>query len=133
MSGYVDATLLQFRHLKRRQKNSPHPHAQPTFGAKFQYSTPADDSPILPDKRLKYIQQVVGVFLYYGMAINNIILVGLGDISDEQSIATTNTTTRVDHLLDYLASNTNAIIRYHASVMVLFVHSDASYLSFTNA
>ncbi len=32
-------------------------------------------------------------------------------------------------LLDYLASNPNATIRYYASDMVLNIHSDASYLS----
>ena len=39
----------------------------------------------------------------------------------------------VQHLLDYLASNTNATIRYHASGMILFIHSDASFLSITKA
>ena len=37
----------------------------------------------------------------------------------------------VQQFLDYLASNPNAIIRYHASGMILFIHSDASYLSVT--
>ena len=49
MLGYVDAALLRFRHPKLRQQNSPHPHAQTKFGAKVQYTTPADDSPILPN------------------------------------------------------------------------------------
>ena len=39
----------------------------------------------------------------------------------------------VQQLLDYLASNPNAIIRYHASGMILFIHSDASYLLVTKA
>ena len=39
----------------------------------------------------------------------------------------------VQQLLDYLASNPNAIIRYRASGMILFIHSDASYLSVTKA
>ena len=94
--------------------------------ANVQYATPDDDSPILPDECLKCIQQVVGIFLYYGIAINNTILIGLGDIAAEQSVATANTTACVDHLLDYLASNPNATIRYHASGMVLFIHSYAS-------
>ena len=126
MPGYVANDLLRFRHLKRRQQNSPYPHAQPTFGAKVQYKTPADDSPILPDEHLKYIQQVVGFFQYCCIAINNIILVVLGDISAKQSVSTANTTARADHLLDYIASNPNATIFYHASGMVLFIHSDAS-------
>ena len=39
----------------------------------------------------------------------------------------------VQQLLDYLASNPNAIIRYHVSGMILFIHGDASYLSVTKA
>ena len=39
----------------------------------------------------------------------------------------------VQQLLDYLASNPNKTIRFHASGMILFIHSDASYLSFTKA
>ena len=39
----------------------------------------------------------------------------------------------VQQLLVYLASNPNAIILYHASGMILFIHSDASYLSVTKA
>ena len=126
--GYVAAALLRFLYIKRCQQKSPHPHAQPTFGAKVQYSTPANDSPILPDELIKYIQQVVGVFLYYSIGIDNTILVGLSDIVNKQSLATANPTSRVYYLLDYLASDPNATIRYHASGMLLFIHSDASYL-----
>ena len=39
----------------------------------------------------------------------------------------------VQQLLDYLASNPNAMIRYHASGMILLIHSDVSYLSVTKA
>jgi hypothetical protein len=35
--------------------------------------------------------------------------------------------------LDYLATHPDAAIRYHASDMILHIHSDASYLSVSNA
>jgi hypothetical protein len=35
--------------------------------------------------------------------------------------------------LDYLATHPGATIRYHASHMILQIHSDASYLSVSNA
>jgi hypothetical protein len=35
--------------------------------------------------------------------------------------------------LDYLATHPDATIRYHASDMILHIHSDASYLSVSNA
>jgi hypothetical protein len=36
-------------------------------------------------------------------------------------------------LLDYLATHPDAAITYHASDMILHIHSDASYLSVSNA
>ena len=72
-----------------------------------------------------------GVFLYYAIAIDKTVLVVLSDIGSEQARATSKTMDEVQQLLDYLASNTNAIIWYHASGMILFIHSDASYLSVT--
>jgi hypothetical protein len=36
-------------------------------------------------------------------------------------------------MLDYLATHLDATIRYHASNMILNIHSDASYLSVSNA
>jgi hypothetical protein len=38
-----------------------------------------------------------------------------------------------NQLLDYLATHPDAAIRYHASDMILHIHSDASYLSVSNA
>jgi hypothetical protein len=35
--------------------------------------------------------------------------------------------------LDYLTTHPDATIRYHASDMILHIHSDASYLSVSNA
>jgi hypothetical protein len=35
-------------------------------------------------------------------------------------------------MLDYLATHPDATIRYHASEMILHIHSDASYLSLSN-
>jgi hypothetical protein len=38
-----------------------------------------------------------------------------------------------NQLFDYLATRPDATIRYHASDMILHIHSDAYYLSFSNA
>jgi len=91
--------LIQ-RHQEQTTK-LPHRYIQPKFGAKVKYSTPDDDNPILPDDRIKYIQQVVGVFLYYGIYIYNTIIVSLSYIGEEQAVDTSNTTGRVYHILDY--------------------------------
>ena len=75
----------------------------------------------------------MGVVLYYAIAIDNTIIFSLSKIGSEQARATSKTMDEVQQLLDYLISNPNAIIRYHASGMILFIHSDASYLSVTKA
>ena len=129
MPGYVTAALQRFRHqLKNNKQSPPHHHVAPTYGAKVQFAEPEDDTPLLPEERLKFIQQAAGVFLYYAISIDNTVLVALSDIGSEQARATSKTKDEVQQLLDYLTSNPNATIRYHASGMILFIHSDASYL-----
>jgi hypothetical protein len=55
------------------------------------------------------------------------------DIATEQTKATEKTQAATNQMLDYLATHPEATIRYHASDMVLHIHSNASYLSFSNA
>jgi hypothetical protein len=57
----------------------------------------------------------------------------LNDIATEQTKATEKTQAAKNQVLDYLATHPDATIRYHASDMVLNIHSDASYLSVSNA
>ena len=92
MPGYVTAALQRFRHqLKNTCQSSPHHHAPPTYGTRVQFAEPEDDTPLLPEERLKFIQQFVGVFLYYTIAIDNTILVALSNIGSEQARATSKT------------------------------------------
>jgi hypothetical protein len=57
----------------------------------------------------------------------------LNDIATEQTKATEKTQATTNQLLDYLVTHPDATIRYHASDMILHIHSDASYLSVSNA
>jgi hypothetical protein len=57
----------------------------------------------------------------------------LDDIATEQTKATEKTQAATNQMLDYLATHPDATIRYHASDMILHIHSDASYLSVSNA
>ena len=67
--------------------------------------------------------------MYYGIAIDNTLMVALNDISLEKSKATDNTSKKITKLRNYLVTHPEAVIKYHASGMQLYVHSDASYLS----
>jgi hypothetical protein len=55
------------------------------------------------------------------------------EITTEQTKATEKTQAATNQILDYLATHPDATIRYHASDMILHIHSDASYLSVSNA
>ena len=78
---------------------------------------------------IRKIQQIVSSILYYARAVDMTVLVALSSIASEQMRATEKTQKRCVQLLDYLASNSEAKVRYRASDMIMNIHSDASYLS----
>jgi hypothetical protein len=57
------------------------------------------------------------------------VIMPLNDIVTEQTKATEKTKTVAGQLLDYLAMHPDAKISFHASYMILHIHSDASYMS----
>jgi hypothetical protein len=57
----------------------------------------------------------------------------LNDIATEQTKAAEKIQAATNKLLHYLATHLDDTIRYHASDMILHIHSDASYLSVSNA
>ena len=57
------------------------------------------------------------------------VLMALSSIAMEQTKAMERTLARCTQLLDYLAGHADAKVRYHASDMIMNIHSDASYLS----
>ena len=74
------------------------------------------------------MQSISGTFLYYSRSADPCILPTLNDIASEQAKSTTDTSEKCDMLMDYLHTNPNAAIRYHASDMILKVVSDAAFL-----
>jgi hypothetical protein len=130
MPGYITKALQRFGHEKpRRVQNSPHPHVAPVYGAKAQYAEMETPSPLLDKQEQKYIQAVTGTLLYYSRAVDPTMLVALNAIATQQASPTKMTMERVKQLLDYCASQEEAILTYHASDMILAVHSDAGYLN----
>jgi hypothetical protein len=67
--------------------------------------------------------------LYYGRLVDSTILVALSTIAAQQSSPADAMAQAVNHLLDYCVTHPNAILCYHASDMILKLHSDALYLS----
>ena len=75
------------------------------------------------------MQQVVGTFLYYVSVVDPTMMVALKSITAEQANITQIMAKAVNQLLNYAATHSEAITRYHASGMILHIHSGASFLS----
>ena len=134
MPGYNEKALVEFGHpTPKRRQNSPHPHTTPQYGAKVQYAKGPDDTPLLSAAGKKRIQKINGKFLFIARAVDSTLLVPLSAIAAQQAAPTTATEAKASQLLDYVASQEEAILTYRASDMVLAVHSDAGYLNESNA
>jgi hypothetical protein len=133
MPGYVSNVLSKFQHdAPKHVQQTPSRYVTPVYGAKTQYATKDETPPLLAQQCLT-IQKVTGSVLYYGRAVDTTVLMPLNDISTEQTKATGKMQAAKNQVLDYLDTHPDAIIRYHASDMILHIHSDASYLSVSNA
>jgi hypothetical protein len=129
MPGYMSNVLSKFQHdAPKHPQHTPSKYVTSVYGAKTQYAT-QDETPPLTAKQCLNIQKVAGSVLYYAIAVDPTILMPINDIATEQTKATEKTQAATNQLLDYLATHPDANIRYHASDMILHIHSDASYLS----
>jgi hypothetical protein len=133
MPCYVTNVLNKFQHATPKQpQDTPSKYIIPSYGAKTQYAT-RDETPLLSAKQCTNIQKITGSVLYYARAVDPTVRMPLNDIAIEQAKATENTQAAADQLLYYLPTHPDATIRYHASNMILNIHSDASYLSVSHA
>ena len=121
MPKYVARALHKFKqvlqkfHPDNKPEYSPHKHVEPNYGQKVQYAEPTDDAPTLDYVDINLIQNIVGTFLYYVIAVDNTILVALSTITSDQSAATSNMEKKITQLLNYLTTNPNTNIQYKRS------------------
>jgi hypothetical protein len=133
MPGYVSNILSKFQHdAPKHPQHTPSRCITPVYGAKNQYAT-KDETPPLTAQQCLTIQKVTVSILYYARAVDPTVLMPLNDIATEQTKGTEKTQAATNQLLDYLTTHPDATIRYQASDMILHIHSDASYLSISNA
>jgi hypothetical protein len=126
--------LLRFQHVRpSKPQHQPYPHVKVIYGAKAQYEAVPEESPKLDKAGTKFIQEVTGVFLFMGRAVNGRLLTALSALASEQANPTEETMRKCKLFLDCMATEPEMILTYHASDMVLAVHSDASYLSETGS
>eukprot|EP00804_Cyclotella_cryptica_P025200 CCRYP_010319-RE/>CCRYP_010319-RE protein AED:0.37 eAED:0.32 QI:0/-1/0/1/-1/0/1/0/410 len=134
MPGYCEKAGQRFHHPKpTKPQHHPYPSAPCTYGSKQQLCATADTSPAMGKQQKTFVQEVIGVFLYYARAVDCTMLTALGTLATQQANPTMTTLDRVYQFLDFALSHPNAGITYRASDMILAAHSDASYLSEINA
>ena len=130
MPGYVKNALKKFNHKpSKRPEHAPHNWTAPIYGQRMQQrATQASTAPLSSPDENQRIQAIVGTLLYYGLGIDSTILVTLNNNGGQQSTATTNTEKKCAKLMHYLHTHPNAVVRFHASNMILYIESDAAYL-----
>jgi hypothetical protein len=134
MPGYIKKKLQEYKHtFPGRLQYCPYSPEPKLFGVDVHAPIGLDATAVLDAKGIKRVQQILGSILYYARSVDMTVLMALSSIAVEQTKATEKTLGRCIQLLDYLASNSEAKVRYHASDMVMNIHSDASYLSETKA
>jgi hypothetical protein len=129
MPGYIANVLNKFQHdTPKTPHHTPSRYVTPVYGAKMQYAT-QDETPPISDTERTTIKKITGSVLYSSRAFDPTVSMTLNDIATEQTTETGKTKTVAGQLLDYLATHPDSAIRFHASAMILHIHSDASYLS----
>jgi hypothetical protein len=130
MPGYIKAALHKYQHAApAHPEHAPHRWNPPIYGAKTQFVNDETSSPTLSDKDVNKLQQLTGTLLYYARAVDPTLTMPINVLASEQSKATEVTADKVIKLLNYCNMHPETKIRYHASDMILRIHSDASYLS----
>ncbi len=134
MPNYIKKKLQEYGHIIPTHIHSCPYHPEPKrFGSEAQAPLPPNATPELDKMGIKRVQQIVGSILYYARAVDMTVLMGLSSIVVKQTKATEKTMERCIDLLNYLATNQDAKVRFRASDMVMNIHSDASYLSGINS
>ena len=128
--GYVTKALQRFLHPQpTTPQHSPHPWIPPRYGSKQQIAASTNKVPLTP-KDLLWVQEFVGLFLYYARTIDTTMQTAVSSIAANQATAgISDLRPRIKHFLDYAATHPDAKVIFHASDMHLWAHSDASYLS----
>ena len=135
MKGYVQQALRELEHVPstcHQKAPSRVPYKQ--YGAKIQY-VQDDETALLDDSKIRYIQRVIGKFLYYARAIDDTVLHALNDIASALSKGTLATECAVRHFMDYAHTHRNpdTQIIFRASNMILHTDSNTAYLVAPNA
>eukprot|EP00804_Cyclotella_cryptica_P005837 CCRYP_000123-RA/>CCRYP_000123-RA protein AED:0.35 eAED:0.34 QI:0/0/0/1/0/0/3/0/533 len=116
MKPYLMKALRQFGNLVPTKKHdSPYPHAPPKYGVKQQFAE-YDSSPQVGKDEQKLVQTITGKFLWYGRAVDNIMLAPLSELAAQQAKPTEHTIRNTKQFLDYCATQQPAFPQNNGAI-----------------
>jgi hypothetical protein len=133
LPNYINKVLKRFAPTLTKGTRSPSIYSPPTYGAAAQLSSAEDSTALLSPPRKQRIQEIIGSLLYYCRAVDPTGLPTVTELASLQAHATEHTETAVNRLLSYFYSYPNNRLVLTACDMVLYIQSDASYLSRPNS
>jgi hypothetical protein len=113
MPKYIPKALLKFQHpTPVSPQHQPYKHVPIQYGAKIQKVDINTSNPLSPNA-IKRVQDIVGMLLYYGCAVNPTLLTALSSIATCQANGTTAVAKSCQQLLNYIETHPNAGICQH--------------------
>eukprot|EP00804_Cyclotella_cryptica_P015114 CCRYP_000674-RB/>CCRYP_000674-RB protein AED:0.41 eAED:0.41 QI:0/0/0/1/0/0/2/0/242 len=96
MPGYCQKAGHHFCHPDpTKQQHQPHPNTVCTYRAKQQFVQTKDNSPLLNKTDKTFVQEVIGIFLYYLRAVDCTMLQVLVSLATQQGAPTQNTLSKI--------------------------------------
>lgn len=127
LPGYVRKALSRFAPSLTNLAHSPGIYTPPSFGKESQNVALPDTSRPLSDSERTNLQAIIGVFLYYCLAVDVTGLPAVTALASAQSCATTLTQAAALRLLAYFRNYPDNSLVLKACKMRLHMQSDASY------
>ena len=133
MPGYIKAILHNFNHpTPTKPQDSPHKCVGKYGDWQKLLPNPPAEKQITAEQN-KRLEKLLGSLLFYGMEIDCTILTAIKSIAVAKKHGMKENIEAMTQLLDYVATHPNAAITYFERKIILHIHSDASYLSETEA
>jgi hypothetical protein len=83
----------------------------------------------LSPKYVNRLHKLGGALIYYACAVEPMLIMSVNVLASEKTRAAAATADKIIKLLNYCTTHPEATLRYHASDMILKIHSDAPYIS----
>ena len=130
--NYVAESLARLNLPDIKLRSTPAPYVPPPYGRE---ETPPDPLDAIPATaaEAKIIQQIHGIYLYYGRAVDFLLKPALLNIALNLHKPTKRTYANAMHLVGYAKKYPNTQIMYKACDMILRVQSDASHHRLPNS